>query len=431
MVQPTRAASKVLATVVAPLIVRLLIGAAIGGAVGASASTAHADGAGVVVVSASRSAAPASDVARSVALAADADVDAIATARRARAAGAVPLEDLVGFAQVARLEAEGWRAYQVAVDAEFAASRLASARSHAEALLPLPGGVEAYAEASLRLGLVLAHLGRRDEAAEALRLAHALDPARPVTTAEFSPDGVAASEAAIAASPPVTDIAITATARASLTVDGTDVGRAPVTVALSLGQHVIVARSPGRAARGVAVSVGPDTRTIDVDLELVASVGLVERDDALAAGASETRAGAAIAEVLTYAELDELFVVASVYRGGGPALLGQRCVLARPACTAIVEIGHVDGGLGAAARELIERLRGASVRYGVLLPADARVARGERRIDGGERCRWCRNPWVIGGGGVVAAALVTAATIALTRDDPNPVVTVDPGDFTD
>ncbi|MBZ0235583.1 MAG: hypothetical protein K8M05_24850, partial [Deltaproteobacteria bacterium] len=60
-----------------------------------------------------------------------------------------------------------------------------------------------------------------------------------------------------------------------------------------------------------------------------------------------------------------------------------------------------------------------------------RVASGERggRRDG--RCRWCRNPWVLGGGGVVAAALITGTALLLTRDDPAPIVTIDPGDFTD
>jgi tetratricopeptide (TPR) repeat protein len=398
---------------------------------GARVGVAHAEGAGVVVVPASRAASPANDVARAVASAASADADALVKARRARAAGAVPAEELASFAQVARLEAEGWRAYQVAVDAEFAASRLASARSQAERLLALPGGVEVYAEVSLRLGLVLAHLGRKEEAAEALRLARALDPERLVTTAEFSPDHVATFDAAIAAKPPSVSVTLTATGRAMLVVDGVDVGRAPQTVALAHGQHVVVAHARGRVSRGIAVSVGASTSDLEVTLEHAPAGDALDRDEALAAGAGEDEATTAVADTLLYAELDELFVVASVFRGGGPALLGQRCVLARPPCTAIVEIGHVDGGLEAAARTLVERLRGASPRYGVMLPRDPRVASGERGNGKSDGCRWCRSPWVLGGGGVVAAALITGTVYALTRDDPSPVVTLDPGDFTD
>lgn len=400
--------------------------------VGARVRRARADGAGVVVVPASRSAAAASDVARAMASAAEADPDAVGKARRARAAGAVPAQELSGFAQVARLEAEGWRAYQVAVDVEFAASRLASARSQAETLLALPGGVEVYAEVSLRLGLVLAHLGRRDEAAEALRLARALDPERAVTTAEFSPDGVAVFDAAIAARPPVASVTITATGRAMLSVDGAEIGRSPQTVSLAHGQHVVVARARGRVPRGMAVSIDAGTREVEVTLEHAPAGDALERDEALAAGAGEDEATAAVADTLVYAELDEVYVVSSVFRSGAPALLGQRCTLARPACTAVVEIGHIDGGLEAAARTLVERLRAATPRYGVILPRDARVASGERGGGKGDgRCTWCRNPWVIGGAGVVAAALITGAAIALTRDDPAPIVTVDPGDFTE
>jgi len=385
----------------------------------------------VVVVPASRAASAASDVARAVASAADADADAVANARRARAAGAVPAEELSSFAQVARLEAEGWRAYQVTVDAEFAASRLASARSLAERLLALPGGLEVYAEVSLRLGMVLAHLGRRDEAAEALRLAHALDPERLVTTAEFSPDGVAAFDAAVAARRPSATVTITATGRATLEVDGRPIGRSPQTVSLTHGQHVVVARARGRISRGLAGAIGADTRELEVMLEHAPAGGALERDEALAAGAGADEATAAVADTMLYAELDELYLVSSVYRGGAPALVGQRCTLARPSCTAVVEIGHPEGGLEAAARTLVEQLRAARARYGVLLPSDPRVASGERGGRRDDRCRWCRNPWVLGGGGVVAAAIITGTALLLTRDAPSPIVTIDPGDFTD
>ena len=153
--------------------------------------------------------------------------------------------------------------------------------------------------------------------------------------------------------------------------------------------------------------------------------------EALAAGAGADEATAAVADTMLYAELDELYLVSSVYRGGAPALVGQRCTLARPSCTAVVEIGHPEGGLEAAARTLVEQLRAARARYGVLLPSDPRVASGERGGRRDDRCRWCRNPWVLGGGGVVAAAIITGTALLLTRDAPSPIVTIDPGDFTD
>lgn len=393
----------------------------------AGATDGWADG-GVIAIASGRSAVPTGEVVTAVGRAAGADGDVRARARRAWAAGAVPADDLAGFARVAKVAAGGWRAY-LAVDVEFAASRLASARAQAEALLALDGGAEAYADVSLRLGLVLAHLGRAAEAADALRLAHALDPGREVTAAEFPPDGVAAYDAAVATRPASRMVTVTAPARAQLTIDGEEVGPAPRTVELTLGQHVVVARVAGQIARGLAVAVAASTERVEVELEARGGGGALADELALVAGAPEGRAGAAIADTLLYAELDEVFVVASVFRGGQPALLGQRCVLARPACTAVVEIGHEVGGVEAAARVLVDRLRGASLRYGVVLPMDARVSRAEvGRLERG--CRWCRSPWLYVGGGALAAALVTTLVIAATGDDPVPAVMIDPGDFT-
>ncbi|HRC58586.1 MAG TPA: hypothetical protein PKU97_21840, partial [Kofleriaceae bacterium] len=118
--------------------------------------------------------------------------DGVALARRARLAGAVPATTLAEMDAVTSAGVEGWRAYlQVAVP--FAASRLAKARSDAESLLPVPGGLELYADLSLRLGAVLLALGRAQEAEEALALALALDPQREVSLLEFSPDIVEAA----------------------------------------------------------------------------------------------------------------------------------------------------------------------------------------------------------------------------------------------
>src|SRR5450432_1372719 len=110
--------------------------------------------------------------------------DAVARARDAIEAGAIPVAELARFRRVAELSAEGWRAYsQVAAD--YAASRLGAAREGAEGLLAVDGGLEIYADVSLRLAAVLDQLGRKEPATQAFRIAAAIDPGRPVTTAEF------------------------------------------------------------------------------------------------------------------------------------------------------------------------------------------------------------------------------------------------------
>ncbi len=101
--------------------------------------------------------------------------DAVGEARAAHAGGAVPAEALAAFRRVRDVVDEGWRAY-LRVTVEVAASRLTTARTDAEPLVALPGGAELYADAALRLGAVLDHLGRTQDAQAVLALALALDP---------------------------------------------------------------------------------------------------------------------------------------------------------------------------------------------------------------------------------------------------------------
>ncbi|MCE9580026.1 MAG: hypothetical protein K8W52_43320, partial [Deltaproteobacteria bacterium] len=236
---------------------------------------ARADQVGVAVLADAHAPIAPERVARAIAVAAaltgDRTVDApVARAQAAIAGGAVPKDELARFARVAEVVAEGWRAYQQ-VAPDFAAARLAAARRDAEALLAWDGGLEVYADASFRLGAVLDQLGRRDLAAEAFRLAAALDPDRAITTAEFSPDVVAAFDAARAVAPAVARVAITVPGAgelgASIEIDGVPAGASPITVELSQGSHVVVARAAGRVARGQAFAVGTDGAAVVVELD--------------------------------------------------------------------------------------------------------------------------------------------------------------------
>ena len=392
----------------------------------AGAGTAAAQRTGAIVVPASHPGTDAVALAAALAAAGVDDADVLSTAARARRDGTVPASELARFTEVGNVVAEGWRAY-VAADPDFAAARLAAARGDAEALLTLDGGAEVYADVSLRLGIVLAHLGR-PEAADALRLAHALDPDRPVTSAEFSPDAVAAYQAAVAATPGRAEIRVDALAGAEVAIDGAVVGVAPVTTTVDVGEHVIVVRRVGYQPRGLAIAITGRAPLVAVELEPdrgAAAVVAAGRDGV--AALREAEAGRALEEILTYAEVDAVELVASVVRGGGPALLGQRCTAAR-ACTAVVEVGYPDArGLPAAIGALRERLARTDRRYGVILPADPRVTRGETAIATG--CPSCRRRWYwIGGGAVVAALAATLVIVATTGDDA-PTVSLDPDDF--
>ena len=374
---------------------------------------AAADGVGIVAAPAERAALVEAigDRGRVVA-------DAVAEARAAIGAGAVAVDVMPRFRRVRETIDEGWAAY-LRVSVDFAASRLAAARTEAETIAALPGGIELYADASLRLGAVLGHLGREAESHAALALALALDPDRPVTLAEFSPDVVDAVDA-VRALPVVmqrTHIA-TEPADAIVSVDGKEVGRGPVELDLPRGQHLIVARAPLYHALARAVAIDEGASALRLELE--------HDDDAvaLAAGPGGGDARALVEAVLRFAELDEVALAVGDERRGAPALLLQRCAGLPATCTAVTEIGYAEpGGLVAAGRAAWQSATTAELRY----PPTVFGERG--RPHDPHRPLW-KNPYVWGG---IAVAVVvgTIAVIAIASSStPTPIVGVDPGKYT-
>lgn len=347
--------------------------------------------------------------------------DAVADARAAVAAGAVPIEALVRFRRVREQVDEGWRAY-LRVAVESAALRLAAARTEAEPLVALPGGAELYADTALRLGVVLDRLGRRTEAQAILALALALDPDRPITLAEFSPDVVDAIAAVRAL--PITRHKLHITsipAGAAIAIDGTDLGRAPLDVDVTRGQHIVVAREAfyTPAVRGIAVD-GATQLTLD----------LARDDDTLrlaggaARGLPEPAAQELVDATLRFGDFDEVVLAADTSRRGGPTLLVQRCAGIPARCSAVVDIGYGDrAGLAAAARQAWAAARAGELRYPPSILSE------RSRIEDDGRCKLCRNPgvWVGVGAAVVLGGVL--AYVALSSDKPPPRLTVDGRDF--
>ncbi len=350
--------------------------------------------------------------------------DAIAQARGAIAAGAVPISTLERFRRVRTQIDDAWRAF-LRVQVDFAASRLASARTEAEGLVALQGGAAIYADASLRLGAVLAYLGRTAEARATLALALALDPARPIALAEFSPDVVAAVDAARAMTPAVRSVRIASEpAGAAISVDGKLIGRAPLHVELAVGQHVVVARAPQYEARALAVAVDATTRELAVDL--APDPAWRRLADGAVIGMDDARAQELVDATLRFADLDEVVLVAGAQLRGGPALLVQRCAGLPARCSAVIEIGYAEqSGIAAAAREAWQAARTANLRYPPSLLGDPRVT--GTPIDVG--CKLCRSPVLWGSVGA-AAVIATIAVIAIVSSSrPPPVVGVDPDRF--
>ena len=380
--------------------------------------------------------------------------DAIAQARAAVAAGAVSVETLQRFRRVREQIDEGWRAYS-RVQFDFAQSRLASARTEAEALVALPGGAALYADAALKLGAVLGHIGRAQEAETVIALALALDPDRPITLAEFSPDVVSAVDAArsvgprspafaaslhvgprspaFAASlhlgPEVKHVRVTTEPPgASVSIDNVDLGRSPLDVEVTRGQHVAISRTPQFTTRSLAFAVdGPVAGTsVDVALALDRDPELTRLEAGAVPGMTDIDTQLLVEATLRFADLDELVLVLDTERRGEPTLLVQRCVAAPTRCSAIVELGYGNrGALVEAARTAVRDTRATDLRYTPSLFGDPRVT-GKRLAD---RCGLCRSPLLWGGVGV-AAVITTVAVIAIvSASKPPPIVSTEIGDF--
>jgi hypothetical protein len=391
----------------------------------ALSGSARADGVGVIAAGSDRGAASKA-MAGAIAEARPARIvdDAVGEARAAVAAGAVPIATLERFRRVREQVDEGWRAF-LRVQVDFAASRLAAARTEAEGLVAIPGGAALYADASLRLGAVLGYLGRTGESQASLALALALDPERPITLAEFSPDVVAAVDAVRGLTKPVRSVRIASQpAGAQITIDGKDVGRAPLHVELPIGQHVVVARVPQYQPRALAIAV--DGATSEVALELEPDIGWTRLAEGAVIGATDARAQELVDAAVRFADLDELVLVADSEQRGGPTLLVQRCAGLPARCTAVIEIGYADrSGLAAAAREAWQAARAANLRYPPSVLADPRAT--GKRDDG--RCKLCRSPILWGGIGVGAVVATVAIIAIVSSSRPPPVVGVDPGRF--
>jgi hypothetical protein len=330
----------------------------------------------------------------------------------------VPSEALAGFRRVRTMIDDGWRAFlRVQIDA--AHGQLTAAHREAEALAALPGGAELCADAALRLGAVMLYRNL-PEAPSWLALALALDPDRPITLAEFSPDVVNAIAAVRAAPAPGQRLHVaTRPAGAIVSVDGRELGAAPIDAEVPRGRHLIVARAPLHrpAVQGVVVD-----GSAAIDLALDGDEAAVR----LAGGAEPGLAGPAeqalVDAAVLFAELDEVVVAAVIERRGGPALVVQRCAGAPARCTAPTEIGFGDrAGLAAAAREAWRAVQGGALGGP---PAVIGGASGDGHRPPPSGCRLCRNPLVWAGAGV---AVVTAAIIlAVTSGSrPPPIVTID------
>jgi hypothetical protein len=209
-------------------------------------------------------------------------------------------------------------------------------------------------------------------------------------------------------------------------IDGRGVGRAPLRVEITAGEHAFVVRAPGWVAGGRLARVALGETRVEVALE----EDLVGK--ALAAGARGLRAGldaasatAVLAAAATYAELDEVVLLGSTWRAGKGSVLAQRCLGGPIRCGPVMETRDVPTDkLAAAVDMILERTPtpGSARALEPILLEDTRMTEPEPPSNAppadGDRTPgrpWWRNPWIWVGAGV-AAVLVTGAWIVASDE---------------
>jgi hypothetical protein len=207
---------------------------------------------------------------------------------------------------------------------------------------------------------------------------------------------------------------------AIVSIDGNEVGPAPIDAEVARGQHLVVARAPLHhpVVQGVVVD-GPAA----VELALDADDDAARLAAGVAPGLPEAAEQLLVDAAVAFADLDDVAIAAVTDRRGGPTLLVQRCGGAPARCTPPAEIGFGDrAGLAAAAREAWRTVQSGALRDPPRVLGDVE----QRRAPSG--CQLCRNPLVWTGVG--AAVLTTVVIIAATSGSrPPPVLTVHGSDF--
>jgi len=360
----------------------------------------------------------------------EAVVDPLAIARARLGAGAVPRVRLADFARARELVREGWRAY-LKVDPSFAEAQLVNARRTLEGVLDLDGALELLADVSLRLGVVRLNTGRAAEAQVAFALAATLDPGRELYAQELSPAVIAAyrQASALRVAPVTLELVIDAGAQVEL--DGAPVEVGARNLRVTPGEHVLVVRAAGRRPAGQIVAVGAGGVRIALPLDVDPYARMLTATRPFALGVRERDALPLVDVLGSFAELDDLLIVVVTWRGGQPALLGQRCALAPVACTPVREVRFASiARLDAAAAQLVGDLAppGEGRALGPIVLEDTRATEPEPRRPGGPAGSpaparvWWKSPWLWAGVG--ALALVTGGSVWLLADDDAPSFTI-------
>jgi hypothetical protein len=269
----------------------------------------------------------------------DVDLHALRSAIADREAGWVRLDEL-GFFEKARARAEEGRRLLERVELEAADQAFAEAEKIYEQGLGWPGVATLWSQVALWHGVTAFERGRAPLAKKLFQRATALDPTARLTEASARPDVVRAFGEA---QKPRAKLKLAVQGDGELTVDG-----GPVPPEVTAGEHVVVARLPGRRPAAALVEV---EGALTVELQ-PAPDPLLETLESLRRAPS----GEGLRALAGMRGLDAVYVAAAGVDAGELTLVGAR-VDASGCATAPAT---ATGALEVAAASLIGRLKEAS-----------------------------------------------------------------------
>jgi hypothetical protein len=237
------------------------------------------------------------------------DRGALEAARAERAAGWVSADEL-GFFARARDKANEGRRLLERVELDDADGAFAEAERIYEQHLSWPGAATLWSQAALWHGVTQFERGQTAEARKLFQRAVALDPTSRLTEASARPDVVRAFGEAVKPRAQV-PLSLHTLDGATLTVDG----QAPKPTVQS-GEHVVVARAPGRLPLAV---LADDTAGLSLELEPKLDPALVALD---ALEAAPTADG--LRQLALLRGLDGVYVATTGNDLGEAVLVGAR-----------------------------------------------------------------------------------------------------------
>ncbi|MBK7536029.1 MAG: PEGA domain-containing protein [Myxococcales bacterium] len=288
-----------------------------------------------------------------------------------------------------------------------AAARAAAGQIELHDVDPTPTSIALYADLAFVHGLAKLADSDGPAARSSFLLTQRLDPDRVLDPARYLPDVIAAYRQARRGGGGRMQIQVRG--QGTVSIDGTEVGAAPVTVEVATGPHVVQLTGPSRLARGARIEVTPTSSTVVTvpEARAAAAVVLGRARRAVATGRDDAARATAMAELARLINVGDAILVRR-----GPA--GLTAQVWRDRAPGAGPIHAMQSAL--LAGDLLAELAPDTI-VSPSLPTVPRTA---------EPKRWYQKRWVQASMVTGAVAMLTAAVVLGTVDFDEGTVSINP-----